>query len=48
MSPAELPTTIEACHALIVQQAEMNQQQAAVIEEQQELLRQIQDDNKLL
>jgi transposase len=48
MSPAELPTTIEACHALIVQQAEMNQQQAAVIEEQQELLRQMQDDNKLL
>ena len=48
MSPAELPSTIEACHALIEQQAEMNQQQAAVIEEQQELLRQMQDDNKLL
>jgi len=48
MSPAELPTTLEACHTLILQQAEMNQQQAAVIDEQQEIIDRLQDDMKLL
>lgn len=48
MSPAELPKTIELCHALILQQAEINQQQAVVIDEQQETLDRLQDDMKLL
>ena len=48
MSPTELPTTIEACHALILQQAEINQQQAVVIDEQLEIIGRLQDDMKLL
>jgi len=48
MSPPELPTTIEACHALILQQAEINQQQAVVIDEQLEIIGRLQDDMKLL
>lgn len=48
MSPAELPKTIEQCQALILQQAQVNQQQAVVIQEQQELLDRLQDDMKLL
>ncbi len=48
MSPDELPNTIQACHALILQQAEINQQQAIVITELQEMLARLQDDMKLL
>ena len=48
MSPAELPKTIEQCQALILQQAQVNQQQAVVIQEQQEMLDRLQDDMKLL
>ncbi len=48
MSPDELPNTIEQCHALILQQAEINQQQAIVITELQEMLARLQDDMKLL
>jgi len=48
MSTPDLPTTIEACHALILQQAEINQQQAVVIDEQQEIIDRLQDDMKLL
>lgn len=48
MSPAELPETIEQCQALILQQDQVNQQQAVVIQEQQEMLDRLQDDMKLL
>ncbi len=55
MSPAELPNTIEPCHALILQQSEanqqqveINQQQAIVIQEQQVIIDRLQDDMKLL
>jgi transposase len=48
MWPDELPNTIEQCHALILQQAEINQQQAVVIQELQEMLARLQDDMKLL
>jgi len=48
MSPDELPKTIQLCHALILQQAEINQQQAVVIEEQQVIIDRLQDDMKLL
>ena len=44
MSLVELPKTIEPCHALILQQAEINQQQAIVIQEQQEIIDRLQDD----
>ncbi len=48
MSPVELPKTIDPCHALILQQAEINQQQAIVIDELQEMLDRLQGDMKLL
>ncbi len=48
MSPVELPKTIDLCHALILQQAQINQQQAIVIDELQEMLDRLQGDVKLL
>jgi len=48
MSPNELPNTIQQCHALILQQAEINQQQSMVIQEQQEIIDRLQADMKLL
>jgi len=48
MSPAELPKTIEQCQTLILQQAQVNQQQAVVIQEQQVRLDRLHDDMKLL